>query len=102
MSSSLPKILETVINVFISNSQIITIKTYYEKSTQSAKKYKIANMENLHLVKMGLKVKTRWTFIQEFQFTVRRQLYNYHKMADYMVTKSNHILRLYSAILYNK
>ena len=31
MSSSLPKILETGINVFISNSQIITIKTYYEK-----------------------------------------------------------------------
>ena len=33
MSSSFPKILETGINVFISNSQIITIKTYYEKST---------------------------------------------------------------------
>ena len=33
MSSSLPKILETGIHVFISNSQIITIKTYYEKST---------------------------------------------------------------------
>jgi len=33
MSPSLPKILETGINVFISNSQIITIKTYYEKST---------------------------------------------------------------------
>ena len=33
MSSSLPKIFETGINVFISNSQIITIKTYYEKST---------------------------------------------------------------------
>ncbi len=33
MSSSLPKILEKGINVFISNSQIITIKTYYEKST---------------------------------------------------------------------
>ena len=33
MSSSLPKILVTGINVFISNSQIITIKTYYEKST---------------------------------------------------------------------
>ena len=33
MSSSLPKILETEINVFISSSQIITIKTYYEKST---------------------------------------------------------------------
>ena len=33
MSSSLPKLLETGINVFISNSQIITIKTYYEKST---------------------------------------------------------------------
>ena len=33
MSSSLPKFLETGINVFISNSQIITIKTYYEKST---------------------------------------------------------------------
>ena len=31
--SSLPKILETGINVFISNSLIITIKTYYEKST---------------------------------------------------------------------
>ena len=29
MSSSLPKIFETGINVFISNSQIITIKTYY-------------------------------------------------------------------------
>ena len=33
MSSSLTKILETGINFFISNSQIITIKTYYEKST---------------------------------------------------------------------
>ena len=32
MSSSLPKILETGINVFISNSQIKTIKTYFEKS----------------------------------------------------------------------
>ena len=33
MSSSLPKIIETGINVFLSNSQIITIKTYYEKLT---------------------------------------------------------------------
>ena len=33
MSSSLPKILETGINVFISNSEIIKIETYYEKST---------------------------------------------------------------------
>ena len=33
MSSSLPKILETGIHVFINNSQIITIKTYYEKLT---------------------------------------------------------------------
>ena len=31
MSFSLPKILETGINIFISNSQIITIKIYYEK-----------------------------------------------------------------------
>ena len=31
--SSLPEILETGINVFISSSQIITIKTYYEKSS---------------------------------------------------------------------
>ena len=33
MSSSLPKILETGKNAFISNSQIIKIKTHYEKST---------------------------------------------------------------------
>ena len=33
MSSLYPKILETGIDVFISNSQIIKIKTYYEKST---------------------------------------------------------------------
>ena len=33
MASSLPKILETGISGCISNSQIITIKTYYEKST---------------------------------------------------------------------
>ena len=32
MSSSLAKILGTGINVFISKSQIITIKTCYEKS----------------------------------------------------------------------
>ena len=51
---------------------------------------------------MGSKVKTRWAFIHEFQFTVRRKLSNYHKMADCMVTQSNHILRLYSTILYNK
>ena len=33
MSFLLPKILETGKNVFISNSHIITIKIYYEKST---------------------------------------------------------------------
>jgi len=37
MSSSLSKILETGINVFISNSQIITIKTNYEKSADRSK-----------------------------------------------------------------